>query len=538
MRYAFTLSVVSVLVLLAITGALRKPAEPLVLPQVFSPRSCGYQADSESGISVECFWLFSGGFQLPVAVFSPLNQHRAELLVYLSGGPGSGMQTGYDNLEDWFYWYQLHQPGADLVVFTPRGTPGSQSYLHCDRLETESLALLGRNATLEEEFTVGGEAIRDCLVRYQSLLALQNPGLDLGGAFASGAQANDSLMLVEQLTQRFHYTRTHLWGVSYGTRVALKAAQLVSIDTLKPEIASLILDSVYPFNHGRQSEWAELQQAGMAMHQQYFSQQPVGGYTTFDALYASASSRLADPLRLEVSNWYGGQAPEIDALASLAIYRRDTLAVVLNRDRLLALAGFSLYSPQLAISFQQALAQWLTTGSTELLEQFVEVFLASSFDPAFSTLVFFATECADNPRDTDADYARAFQAFPRWRELLDLQRRHDVCQLPVFSSSERWLGNYATDIPTLIISGEKDPVTPASWARELHAQLPESTLIEVQNQGHGVLSSGGCSAELITQWLAAWKLAAQVKGGEMATRDGELGQFCQPSDETGVDEWR
>ncbi|MGH1342600.1 MAG: alpha/beta fold hydrolase [Nannocystales bacterium] len=57
------------------------------------------------------------------------------------------------------------------------------------------------------------------------------------------------------------------------------------------------------------------------------------------------------------------------------------------------------------------------------------------------------------------------------------------------------------ELPTLILAGEFDSLTPAQQGRVVAEGLPNSTLVEVPNTGHGVVATQRCGEELMAQFL-------------------------------------
>lgn len=59
-----------------------------------------------------------------------------------------------------------------------------------------------------------------------------------------------------------------------------------------------------------------------------------------------------------------------------------------------------------------------------------------------------------------------------------------------------------SDIPTMIVTGEFDPITPPEYGEDLQANLSNSFLVNLGNQGHDPLSnSGECGLTLINTFL-------------------------------------
>jgi pimeloyl-ACP methyl ester carboxylesterase len=59
-----------------------------------------------------------------------------------------------------------------------------------------------------------------------------------------------------------------------------------------------------------------------------------------------------------------------------------------------------------------------------------------------------------------------------------------------------------SDIPTLLLSGEADPITPPRYAEQVAQGLSNSEMITLQGYGHGILSVG-CIPALVTDFIEA-----------------------------------
>jgi pimeloyl-ACP methyl ester carboxylesterase len=58
----------------------------------------------------------------------------------------------------------------------------------------------------------------------------------------------------------------------------------------------------------------------------------------------------------------------------------------------------------------------------------------------------------------------------------------------------------ASEVPTLILSGELDPVTPAVWGAQVARHLTRSRHVTMRGTGHGVVTTA-CGNRLITRFL-------------------------------------
>jgi pimeloyl-ACP methyl ester carboxylesterase len=58
-----------------------------------------------------------------------------------------------------------------------------------------------------------------------------------------------------------------------------------------------------------------------------------------------------------------------------------------------------------------------------------------------------------------------------------------------------------SDIPTLVASGEFDPITPAKWAEDAASYLPNSFFFLFPGGGHGVIDMNECSQGIMQAFL-------------------------------------
>lgn len=475
-------------------------------------KACGFVSEIP-GQTITCYWFHpkSGGIKLPVAVFSkkPSSSHKQEALIYIPGGPGEGGQNSVDNLEFWSYWYQNSGLDRDFVVFTPRGTPGSHPYWSCSQYDITSMRLAAQNLSFEDETLAASAVLQECLAEFNRwLMAYTGGGVE---QFSTRQQADDVLWLVKALA----YRRWHVWGVSYGSRVALKVAERSVVHGISP--TSLLLDSVYPYTEGRQSYWAALQDDAMAIHGQYFAEIQGTEYN-FSLVWEHANARLERLVRqagetplFTLENWYK-QFAVLSYYTNQSDYhslygaQAQPFLFYLNDHRLLALMFFVLYDPNLLGEFYAALLG-LESGNPEWqqpMEVVLTAFVNSSFDPNFSSMVFFAAECRDNQRETEPEYLQAQQQFQKWSNYLRVMRTYDVCSMSIFQSEG--IGVEQLNLPnTLMLGGERDHVTPSDWAMALASRIEgeggKVRFYQVPKAGHSVILGDWCSADIIKAWL-------------------------------------
>ncbi len=454
-----------------------------------------------AGVTQKCFWwrtAVNGEFRLPVAVLSTGAAPRTALL-HIAGGPGDGAQTDADSLRVWADWLATAKPAADLILYSPRGTRGSSGEWLCDAYERFSLETLSRSVTAAEEAAASLPILQRCFDAYAERKAKSNGLLpsQFYAAFSSRAQAADALGLLEDLG----YLRWHLWGVSYGTRVALLAAEQAQ-NAKRAELQSLILDSVYPPGQGALAQWPMLLERAWRYHEQ----NSPGFGNVWQRLYQRLTRVEMQP-ELRLDNWNYNLDPCPSPLQHCMQHQKH-ISMRLTADRLLALSYFVLYDRSLLPSFYEGLKLLDDNlGEAAVLDNpplilVLEAFVASTFAESFSSLVFYATECIDNGHDSAADIVAAQQQFPQWAQELELAYSKDVCALSVFANPDVLNAqNIRLNLPLLVFAGERDPVTPVSWARDLAQSQPQVTLVEATGVGHSVLSSGYCGVNAIARWI-------------------------------------
>ena len=510
-----------------------KPEAPAQKPEsALSGRVCDMKLPEATGVQAKCLWYqtnVTAGFSLPAVLFSKTHYLADRLLVYIPGGPGSGGQTSASQMQYWFDWYTDTSINADLLIYSPRGTAGSHPHWVCPEYENLSLTVVAQNISFEQESRVTRPVLDECLARYDR--RLKSAGNSLGlGVFSSREQARDILGMIEQLG----YRESHLWGVSYGSRVALVAAGLAKKIPLpratprtkfasKPNaaITSLILDSPYPPGRGGLSNWSALRENALALHasqyQKLHNVDTQAFYTLWkNAIQKAVSQNEPDYSTLgagwvfNVSNWYNSEIPP-SGMERLAIYTHENIGFALNDHRLIALMFFSLYDTAMSHVFYEALAEMSDApllnenksafASTQFL---LDTFVNSAFEPNFNSLVFYSAECADNQQDTEADYNQAYVNYPGWAAYLKTLKKSDICSGEYFNNLPNLKAGINVSNPTMVIAGTQDHVTPMGWAQALVAgpSAANRFLVAVESP-HSVLGAGACSSQLLGFWLEA-----------------------------------
>ena len=80
------------------------------------------------------------------------------------------------------------------------------------------------------------------------------------------------------------------------------------------------------------------------------------------------------------------------------------------------------------------------------------------------------------------------------------KRSLEVCE--VWGVPPRALEPTTSAIPTLVLAGTYDPITPPAWSEFAASTLSAATFITVAGSGHAVYAAGPCPAGLVSQYFA------------------------------------
>lgn len=442
-------------------------------------------------LSPQCYWvnLLDGDvtYQIPVAVFRRQPSASAVPLVYLAGGPGQGGNASGDMLAYWQQWYRQSDLTQDFIVLDlPLLAPGSPQ-LDCTQYNVQSKLLLRENLSFAEEELKLGTALRHCLS--EAAIALRETALTEPTLRHINTLTNvDSMSRV--LTQ-LGYEQWDYFAVSYGTRVALLAA------SVQPNVRRMVLDSPYLFSRGLDSDIARLWQRAFAQFwsscgELYGCEQ--SGIT--EARFWRLMAQLKDnPIRVVSEDWTSG----------------DKETWLLNDGRLAAALFGVFYTSgdwtgvvPLLVELERLESQSIELEPRPKITEslLLERFYNQLFDPSFNSLVYFATECNDNRLEGKAAFERSLKDAGPWAQYFADVNYDSVCLSKLFLTGQ--LPSMETiAVPTLVLSGTLDPITPIEDAHLLMSWLPLGVLWENQGGSHGEAYVTECGRAKIRAFLAA-----------------------------------
>ncbi len=407
--------------------------------------------------------------QLAVAIFkSPKIQNDPYPVVRLEGGPGG------PSLDDWAHYvtsanYSRFVFNHDLIMFDQRGTGYSTPSLKCPetlQLQFETLHM-HLSATDSERLQL--QALRTCHDR------LVRSGVDLN-AFNSLENAAD----IHDLILAFGYKQANLYGVSYGTRLALTTMRLYPA-----VIRSVVLDSVYPPQKNRTDVPSDAQRGFNVLFQGCAADAHCDHlYPHLDSVFYQLVTDLnANPAHFQTTDSTTNKSYNV------VMAGNDFVFVLFN----------TLYVTQAIPVLPQMIFQVRDYNYT-LLSQ---IYGAVEFDNTFSDGMFYSDECSEDwDFLTQHDIAAAMQGItPQIQPALqsELQQEYDDCRLwHVQQSPAAQKQPVLSDIPTLVLSDEYDPITPPANGRLAAQTLKNSYYFLFPGLGHGAEYNSPCVDSIIS----------------------------------------
>lgn len=445
----------------------------------YEPTQC--RTSSRARLKIECGDLTvpedrsrpdGNQIKLHVAVIYSTNpQPDPDPLVVLEGGPG------FPALESMDYWLTVFQNvlnQRDLIIFDQRGTGKSQPSLDCPELADQIYTYLAENLTTDDEMKLDTQAAQACHDR------LVQAGVDLA-AYTSAANAAD----VEDLRKALGYSQWNLYGGSYGTRLALTVLR-----DFPEGVRSAILDSIC------------LPQAD------HYTEIAASGERAFNLLFEScAADPACNQAYPELDSVFYGLVEQLDAepvtLTVSPLMSATTIKMKLNGDRLINAMFNMLYNSDLIPNLPKLIYEFKEGNWTGLQQEINQNLGMYNY---LSEGMWFSVDCSDEATFSSPEAVQAAhpEVNPHLREALHFGPNFETCAVwgaavsPPIEAQE-----VSSDVPTLILAGEYDPIHPPSWGQQAAETLPQAQYLEFPGYGHGALiPTNTCALNILDEFLA------------------------------------
>ncbi len=385
---------------------------------------------------------------------------KPDPLFMIAGGPGDAPSFNAKFFSETFEKVRLTR---DLVLVDLRGT-GKSGPLLCPEL-----AVPDKDGVLDDEI-LGVQAVTNCRTRLEKDADLRQYTTEI---------AVDDL---DEVRQALGYNQINLYGTSYGSRVAQVYMRRHPTSLRTVTIKGIVPPSMAsPATHALAGEQAWQSVVERCKR----DEQCARAYPNIDEKFRALLNRLSpapilgpwgDTPKLKVS------APLFAEIFRFFLYSPDGQARALK-----LIDDLSQDKPGL---FENSLASRRLLSSERLAAGF-----------------FLSVSCTEDvpylPKDIKPLVANTFGGDYR------IKQQTQACGVwPRGEVSPQHRLATKSDIPSLILSGEFDPVTPPAGGEEVVRGLSRGLHVVVRNNGHPI----GNAAECIGSMIAAFIEAGDTKG--------------------------
>jgi pimeloyl-ACP methyl ester carboxylesterase len=433
------------------------------------------------GVNTTCGWLEvperwddpndATTIRLHVGIFSS-GPSDAAPVVYLEGGPGGDALANIDSGFDVLFGGLV--TNHEIVVLGQRGTGSAEPTLSCPNVREIELELLDETLGAADELDSLTPAYVACAED------LRARGVDTVG-YNSVQNAHD----VEALRLALEHDQWNVLGISYGTRLAQTLMRLHPAG-----VRASILDSV------------------LAYEREPTFDIPTVAKRAFETLFAEcAASNVCATTHPDLENRFFALVDELDASPLMFpvadLFSGDQYPAAVNGDGLMNAFFSGLYSKSSVSALPELVAQ-LEVGETSGIETLLSQEVTGA--PFFAEGMYWAVECHEEV---------PFLATDGSSEARTGDPRYDRMQPP---STALFVGAVCgaldagtadpvedqllvSDIPTLLLAGIFDPITPPADTESLLAGLENGQYVEFPHTGHGAMADP-CGHTIALDFLA------------------------------------
>lgn len=409
----------------------------------------------------------SGKYLLAVVIAKAIHDTKQPPLLYLHGGPGIAT---IGNLKSYLKsptWKGLRAQ-RDLVFFDYRGTGFSDPEL-CNYIQDSLATFSSKNASSQDKSVREIALYRDCRE------ALLTQGINLAD-FTTSQLATDA----EEIRKALQITGWNIYGVSYGTTVALNLLR-----SFPSNIRSVILDSPFPPNAPWNDFVRPFDTCFSALENSLLRDSVNARlFPSIRKDYVAAVSRL-NKRPAQLSNEQNGTRTE---------YTYD------GND-----FAWSIWSAMLSpksIPYVPIAIREIANGNDSILQQWSTAFSSPDAYGKFSEAQSHAILCFEaRPQkfeDTEESLTKEYPDFISYNSGYNTQLcdvwRPEIANKEIFKP-------VVSDVPVLILAGEFDPVCPPLFGAITAKTLINSTFIIVPAASHAAIHADDCLRKIANDFI-------------------------------------
>lgn len=376
----------------------------------------------------------------------------SDAVIMLQGGPG-GSSDVFAQLFSYRSIRTSFTANRDVIIFDQRGVGHSQPALACPPTSQTALSCAQ---------------------------ALQRQGINLA-AYNTAEDAAD----VNDIRIALGYAKLDVYGVSYGTLLAQvlmrdhpEAIRVVVLDSVLPLGVDPNLGDSAAFSNSLTSLFAACA-ADTACN---------ATYPDLHNIFSQLVARLnRSPIQVRATDPANGHV----------------VAVPVNGDTLVELLHEGLYFTG-ELGVLPKLLYDINRGNYTLLSQVVVNDTATN--ESVSDAVYYAVSCSDmvralTPQQINAGMNGVLPEIATAEQSL-VSDAQNVCRTwPGSNFNQPPLDPLYSDLPTLVLGADFDPVTPPLYSRQVEANLGNSYYVELPADAHASALSDSCAFGLMVRFL-------------------------------------
>lgn len=378
------------------------------------------------------------------------NIYPNQAFLAIAGGPG---QSAIDNAPLFNNTFARIRETRDILLIDQRGT-GRSNILKCPEDKSVSPLLMNEgNFDTIAETNKCLAAIDGDVTQYTSTAALKD---------------------FEAVRISLGYDKLHIYGISYGTRMA----QLYMREYAEA-IATVTLDGVVPMQQSVLAIGLAIDRAvdlliseceNLSRCQQQFP-------SLRKALATTEVELMLSPVKAQIFHPMTGQPTEF----------------LLTHDKFLSVIRLALYSPTTRVLLPYAIHQageknyQAVLGLYSLTMEGVDIAMG----------MHASVVCSEDIHRLSTDLSTELETSYIGRTMFTELSK--VCSVwPSTKVDETFSAPISNNIPTLLLSGELDPATPPDWAILAMADMKNATHLVAPHAAHGVAMQS-CANRLVAQ---------------------------------------
>lgn len=408
-------------------------------------------------------------YLLAVATAPAIAKTPKEPLLYLHGGPGIATLSNFPKYLK-SKTFSLLRENHELVFFDYRGTGYSEPVL-CSDLSDTMRSISNANLELNDEIlktTIAYSNCRASLIKQDILLS----------DFSSLQSASDA----ETIRKALIIKNWNIYSVSHGTTVALNMMR-----TFPKHIKSVILDSPFPPN----APWSDFIHPFDLSFKTF--EKNISSDTQYAKLFPSIRTdliKITERLR-KTPFQIKSQSADSTSNRSYSFDDGDFIwsmwAAMVDRQ---SISLVPLALKEIAAGNDSVLLHWATIYNDP--NSFGEFALAQS-----KAILYYESK----PKTKEETEKYLLSKFPDYKSFITpgLEEALYKTYRPELPSPTYFKAVSST-IPTLVFSGEYDPVCPPVFGQLTSKSLINSTLIIVPSSSHAAMYTDDCTRRIAKEF--------------------------------------